>query len=67
MKKKPIILHGIPAAPGITIGKAYLLDSEEIGVAKRRIKSEDIPKEIDRFKHALTKTRQEIIRIKDYL
>ena len=65
MKKKPIILHGIPAAPGITIGKAYLLDSEEIGVAKRRIKSEDIPKEIDRFKHALTKTRQEIIRIKE--
>lgn len=65
MAKKSVRLKGIPAAPGVTIGKAYLLDSEEISVAKRKIKSEDIPKEIMRFKEALSKTKDEIIRIKE--
>ena len=65
MKKKLIRLKGIPASPGITIGKAYLLDSEEISVAKRHIKGQDVPREIKRFKDALTKTKHEILKIKE--
>ncbi len=65
MKKGVIKLKGIPAAPGITIGKAYLLDSEQISVRKRRIKADDIHKEISRFKDALSKTKEDILKIKE--
>jgi len=65
LKKSPVKLKGIPAAPGIVIGKAYLLDSEEISVRKRRIKAEDIPKEISRFRAALSRTKEDIVKIKD--
>ena len=59
------ILKGIPAAPGITIGKAYLLDSENFTVSKRRITEATLPNEINRFQEALIKTRDEILKIKD--
>lgn len=65
MKKAQIKLKGIPASPGITIGRAYLVDSEEISVRKRRIKKDDIPKEVLRFKNALFRTKQDILKIKE--
>lgn len=65
MKKKPSTLIGIPASPGITIGKAYLPDSEEISITKKRIKPEDVAEEITRFKEALSRTKEEILKIKE--
>jgi len=59
------ILKGIPAAPGIIIGKAYLVDSEDITVSRRKITEDDLPDEINRFQEALVKTRNEILKIKD--
>ena len=61
MKANEIILKGIPAAPGINIGKAYLLGHEEYLVQKRSISEDDIPLEISRFEDALIKTRKEIL------
>ena len=65
MAKKSITLKGIPASPGIVIGEAYLLDSEEITVSKKRIKDSKLSSEINRFKEALIKTKEQIIKIKD--
>lgn len=59
------ILKGIPAAPGITIGKAYLVDSEDFTVSRRKITEDDLPEEINRFQEALVKTRSEILKIKE--
>ncbi|MBL7070765.1 MAG: phosphoenolpyruvate--protein phosphotransferase [Candidatus Omnitrophica bacterium] len=59
------MLKGIPAAPGITIGKAYLLDSEDFTISKRHITEKGLPDEINRFQDALIKTRNEILKIKD--
>ncbi|MBN1872161.1 MAG: phosphoenolpyruvate--protein phosphotransferase [Candidatus Omnitrophica bacterium] len=59
------MLKGIPAAPGITIGKAYLIDSEDFAVTKRRITDQDLPDEINRFQDALISTRNEILKIKE--
>ncbi|MEW5895674.1 MAG: phosphoenolpyruvate--protein phosphotransferase [Candidatus Omnitrophota bacterium] len=59
-----IILKGIPAAPGITIGPAYILDKQEIIVAPRDIVEQEIPIEIARFEEALIKTREEIAGLK---
>lgn len=58
-------LKGIAASPGIVIGKAYVLDSEEMVIPQRVIKESMIPKEITRFQDALTETRAEIQKIRD--
>ena len=59
------ILNGIPASPGIVIGKAFLLDSEELTVPKRKIKAAQISDEIARFEEALTQTRADILKIQE--
>ena len=56
-----IILKGIPASPGIVIGKAYIYGKEDLGVEKLFITEEQVPLEISRFEDALIQTRQEII------
>ena len=58
-------LKGIAASPGISIGKAFLLDSESLSIPKKLIKEGAVPKEIARFEDALTKTRAEILSIRD--
>ncbi|MBL7155695.1 MAG: phosphoenolpyruvate--protein phosphotransferase [Candidatus Omnitrophica bacterium] len=62
-KKKEIVLYGIPAAPGITMGPAYPLYDEEIEVPKKRVRERMVVDEIARFKKALVKTREEILAI----
>ncbi len=57
-------IEGIAASPGIAIGKAYLVDSESIAIAKKRVAKEELPLEIARFEEALIKTRSEILGIK---
>ncbi|MDD5422935.1 MAG: phosphoenolpyruvate--protein phosphotransferase [Candidatus Omnitrophica bacterium] len=63
-KKKETALKGIPASPGITIGKAFLFGREQYTISRRNIKDEHIPSEIKRFKDALVQTKNEIIDIK---
>jgi len=65
MKSEEIILKGIPAAPGIVIGMAYLLDSEELVIPRRKITKEDIRLEKERFNKCLVKTKKELLEIKD--
>lgn len=57
------MIKGIPASPGITVGKAMLVDSEKLTVAKRKIGSEEIPFQIAHFEEALIQTRFEILKI----
>ena len=58
-----MMLKGIPASPGIAIGKAFLFDTAQVIVNEKDIKPDDIPGEITRFEEALIKTRSEIISI----
>ena len=59
------VLTGIAASPGIVIGKAFVLDSEEISIPQKTIRESAIPKEITRLQDALTMTRAEIMGIRD--
>ncbi len=59
-----IVLKGIPAAPGIAIGSAYIIDKQEFIVPPRAILEKEIPIEIARFEEALIKTREEISGLK---
>ncbi len=56
-------IKGIGVSPGIAIGKALLLKSEETIVSRRKVDESEIPVEIARLEEALTKTRAEIIQI----
>lgn len=60
-----MMLRGIPAAPGISIGKVLCLDSEEFTVPDRVIPKGEVKGEIQRFKKALAQTRKEILLIQD--
>lgn len=60
---EPTRLMGIPASPGVAIGRAFLLDSEEFPTPKRPIAPSQIPGEIARFEEALIQTRKEILDI----
>ncbi|MBI5143846.1 MAG: phosphoenolpyruvate--protein phosphotransferase [Candidatus Omnitrophica bacterium] len=58
------MLKGIPAAPGITSGKAFLFGREQHAIPRISIKEEEIQNEIRRFKDALIQTKNEILDIK---
>src|SRR3990167_8836092 len=58
-----MILKGIPASPGIAVGRAYLFDTRQVIAPVRPIKEADVPGEIARFEDALIKTRLEILDI----
>ena len=55
-----LTLSGISGSPGICIGKAYIVDREGVDVINRYFISEPmLEKEINRFKDAVEKARQE--------
>ncbi|MCM8783724.1 MAG: phosphoenolpyruvate--protein phosphotransferase [Candidatus Omnitrophica bacterium] len=57
------MLKGIPASPGIAIGRAFLIDTEEPTIPRREISDKELPSEIARFEEALIQTRKEILEI----
>jgi phosphotransferase system enzyme I (PtsI) len=60
-----IVLKGIPAAPGISCGPAFILDKQDFVVPPRAILDQEIPVEIARFEEALVQTRQEIMNLRE--
>ncbi|MCM8779043.1 MAG: phosphoenolpyruvate--protein phosphotransferase [Candidatus Omnitrophica bacterium] len=63
INREEITLKGIPASPGIAMGPAFLIETEEPAVHRRQISDEEIPNEISRFEDALIQTRKEILEI----
>ncbi|NVL91017.1 MAG: phosphoenolpyruvate--protein phosphotransferase, partial [Desulfobacterales bacterium] len=52
---------GIAGSPGIAIGKAYLVEQEDVDVAEKRfIDSENIPGEVKRFKAAVKEAQKRL-------
>ncbi|MBF0619373.1 MAG: phosphoenolpyruvate--protein phosphotransferase [Candidatus Omnitrophica bacterium] len=58
--RQEIVLKGIPAAPGIAMGPAFLLDRQDFIVPERLILDEEAPIEIARFEEAVIHTKSEI-------
>ncbi len=57
-------VQGVPASPGITIGKAYLVGSRDVRIKKIRISEALVEKELTRLQVAVDATRKEIETIK---
>jgi phosphotransferase system enzyme I (PtsI) len=62
-----ITLKGIPAAPGIAMGKALPFDSESVTVPRRPITESQVSIEVLRLEEALIKTRHQILDIQRQL
>jgi phosphotransferase system enzyme I (PtsI) len=54
------VLRGIPASPGISIGRVHLLIPEQVVVLPRKIAPGEIQQEFERFETALVATREAI-------
>lgn len=64
VKPRETILKGISGSPGICIGKAYVVDREGVNIIERYPVSQAmVPKEIDRFKNAVAKAKNEHAKI----
>jgi phosphotransferase system enzyme I (PtsI) len=56
-----LTLQGIAGSPGIAIGKAYLVEREDVDVIEKRfVDPENIPVEVRRFKEAVKKARKQL-------
>lgn len=55
-----IVIKGIPASPGIAIGKAYVLEDEEIVVNRIELPRELLREEVKRFKAAQKATHRDL-------
>lgn len=55
-----LVLKGIPASPGIAIGKAVLLPGQTLTVSKHYIALQSVNGELRKFQNALQKTLQEL-------
>ena len=60
-------LKGIPAAPGVAMGKALFFDSEDVSIPRRPITEDRVPLEVLRLEEALIKTRHQILTIQKQL
>lgn len=62
---KRLTFQGIPASPGITIGKAFLLDVAELTVPAQSISEAEVEINIKQFRRALQSSSEELKRFRD--
>ena len=67
MGLEKIELTGIPASPGITIGKAFLTNRKKVKKPKFKISSEEVPNEVSRFYEAINFVIEDLNKIKEKL
>ncbi|MGQ9628798.1 MAG: phosphoenolpyruvate--protein phosphotransferase [bacterium] len=60
MSRNPSVLSGLAVSPGIAIGKAFLLEQEELRVCRTEITEGDVGAEIVRFQDAVERTRGQL-------
>ncbi|HWI41749.1 MAG TPA: phosphoenolpyruvate-utilizing N-terminal domain-containing protein, partial [Verrucomicrobiae bacterium] len=57
-------VRGIAASPGFAIGDALVADRSHVAVEEFAIPPEEVPAEIERFRHAIDRTREDLLRLK---
>ena len=64
MAEKNLVLKGVPVSPGIAIGSAFLLHRDELQVEEEQIAVEQVASEVEKFKRAIQKTKEELLGIR---
>lgn len=57
--------HGVPAAPGIAVGPVRRLADPLAGIEERRVPPSRVEEEIERFRAALARAREELLAIRE--
>jgi phosphotransferase system enzyme I (PtsI) len=60
-----VVRRGTGAAPGIAIGRAYLVDRRRLKVPKRHVPADELDGEVDRFRRAIETSDRQLQRIKE--
>lgn len=63
-EKEEIILNGIPAAPGVVHGPAFVFRHQDVDVPVYKVSEEKQEQERERFEEALVVTRSQILKIR---
>jgi phosphotransferase system enzyme I (PtsI) len=63
--RSQIVLTGIDASPGIAIGEAYVVDRRDLAIPEYELAPEALEAEIDRFRHALEKSKEQLLKVKE--
>jgi phosphotransferase system enzyme I (PtsI) len=58
-----VILKGIPAAPGIAVGPAYVYSKEVPSVTRKEIAPDEVESEVSRLKNATARSQKELQKI----
>jgi phosphotransferase system enzyme I (PtsI) len=53
-------LHGIPASPGIAIGKLQVLERDDLKIPEKTLEQAEVKEEIERFRQAVASAREDI-------
>ncbi len=59
------LIHGIGASPGIVVGRAFLVERFKVRLPQKRIDSERVEEEVNRFLRAIQESREQLIEIKE--
>ncbi len=59
-ERKNIVLRGVPASPGISIGEILLVGKRDVWYIERDLADGEIDSEVERFKAAVEKAKNEI-------
>ncbi len=59
-ERKEVELKGIGVSPGVAVGPAFLVKTDDDRLVERTITEEETPREIARFEEALINTRRQI-------
>lgn len=66
-QNQEVRLTGVAASPGVVFAPVVVFTSDQKIIRRRKIKPDDIPKELATLEEALVKTRTEILQIKEQL
>jgi phosphotransferase system enzyme I (PtsI) len=58
-------LVGIAAAPGIAISRSHLVNRDRMAVIERRISPAEVDPEIAAFKHAVARSKEQLLEVKE--
>jgi len=59
-----LIFQGIPASPGIAIGRAFVFDPRQLVVEARSLAENEVEREVERFQRAVENTKKYLRRLR---
>lgn len=67
LQTEELILQGNPISRGIAIGKLFFLSRDELKIFELNIRAADTAREVDRYRAALSRSKQDIKRLQKQL